>query len=158
MKEAQRLACRDGVRILDAMYFELVLKQGECNPIPSDEDIREVIPEIVKEFKVCTQWTAIYRVLVDLCGWTAEIMSFYHRMESLLEGCSLSYPINYQCIQKTLASSSILRKHYKDWVNYKIKKDDRVFPKQLKIAQKLILLLAKNMKHTMREAETYDEG
>ncbi len=156
-QEAQRLACRGGVSILDAMYFEVVPRQGMPYPIPTDEVLREVIPQIAQEFTVGSQWTAVYRVLVDFCGWPDEIMLFCSRMKSLLADCTLPYKIDYQNIQKTLASSSILRKPFAEWKDYRTRPGDRVFPRQLKIAQKLVNLLAEKLKHTMKTAETYDE-
>jgi len=41
-----------------------------------------------------------------------------------------------------LAANSILRKDFKAWKKYRVPKGDRVFPRQLFIAEKLLKLLS----------------
>ena len=95
-------------------------------------------------FGVGSQWTAVYRVLVDFCGWDSDIAAFCHRMNTLLYNVTLQYPCNYQAIQKPLSANRILRKDFQEWKKYKVPEGDRVFPRQLFIAEKLLKLLSIN--------------
>ena len=107
----------------------------------SDNEYREAIRMVVMSFTVSTQWVAVYRVLVDYYGFPSEMSAFCNRIEKLMKGMSLSYPCDYQSIQKPLASKAILQKHYSKWQEYLAKKGDKVFPRQKKIADRLLELL-----------------
>ena len=115
----------------------------------SDDEVAKAVIVVVGLFGVCTQWTAVYRVLVDFCGWESDISKFSKRMNILLKDVRLNYQCTYQAIQKPLSSNSILRKDYQKWKEYKVPKGDRVFARQLFIAEKLLKLLSIN-------AEMYD--
>ena len=91
---------------------------------------------------VGAQWTAVYRILVDFCGWDDDVAEFCRRMNLIIKGVVLEYGCNYQAIQKPLAANSILRKDFKAWKKYRVPKGDRVFPRQLFIAEKLLKLLS----------------
>ncbi len=108
----------------------------------SDDEVAGAVIEVVATFAVCTQWTAVYRVLVDFCGWEKDIARFSQRMNVLLKGVRLKHKCTYQAIQKPLASSSILRKDYQEWKRYRIPESDRFFARQLFIAENLLKLLS----------------
>ena len=110
----------------------------------SDDEVAKAVIVAASLFGVGSQWTAVYRGLVDYCGWESDIAAFCHRMDTLLNNVALQYPCNYQAIQKTLSANSILRKDFKEWKNYKVPKGDRVFPRQLFIAEELLKLLSIN--------------
>jgi hypothetical protein len=79
---------------------------------------------------------------VDFCGWESDIAKFSQRMNTLLKDVRLTHRCTYQSIQKPLSSSSILRKNYQEWKKYKAPKGDRVFPRQMFIAENLLKLLS----------------
>ena len=108
----------------------------------SDDEVAKAVIDVVGSFGVCTQWTAVYRVLVDFCGWDVDVAKFTKRMNNLLKGVRLSRKCTYQSIQKPLAQNSILRKDYQEWKKYRAPKGDRVFPRQMFIAEKLLKLLS----------------
>ncbi len=110
--------------------------------LKSDEEVALAVVEVARCFGVCTQWTAVYRVLVDFCNWESDIAKFTQRMNILLKEVRLSYGCTYQAIQKPLSANVILRKHYWDWKKYRVPAGDRVFARQLFIAQKLLKLLS----------------
>ena len=109
-----------------------------------DDEVAQAVIDVVGYFGVCTQWTAVYRVLVDFCGWERDIAKFSQRMNTLLKDVRLTYQCTYQSIQKPLSSSSILRKKYQEWKKYVIPPRDRVFKRQMFIAEKLLKLLSIN--------------
>ena len=108
----------------------------------SDDEVATAVIEVVAEFGVCTQWTAVYRVLVDYCGWDSEIAKFSKRMNKLLIHVRLSHKCTYQSIQKPLAQNSILRKNFLEWKKYRVPYGDRVFLRQMTIAEKLMKRLS----------------
>ena len=108
----------------------------------NDNEVAKSVITVVGIFGVCTQWTAVYRVLVDFCGWESDIAKFSQRMNTLLKDVRLTHRCTYQSIQKPLSSSSILRKNYQEWKKYKVPKGNRVFPRQMFIAKKLLELLS----------------
>ena len=107
-----------------------------------DDEIAVAVIEVAKLFGVGTLWTAVYRVLVDFCGWDDDVAEFCRRMNLILKGVVLEYGCNYQAIQKPLAANSILRKDFKAWKKYRVPKGDRLFPRQLFIAERLLKLLS----------------
>ena len=108
----------------------------------SDDEVATAVIEVVGGFGVCTQWTAVYRVLVDYCGWDCDIAKFSKRMNRLLKDVCMSHRCNYQSIQKPLAQNSILRKNFQEWKKYRAPKGDRVFPRQMFIAENLMKRLS----------------
>jgi hypothetical protein len=110
----------------------------------SDDEVAKAVIVAAGFFGVGSQWTAIYRILVDFCGWESDIAAFCHRMNTLLYNVTLQYPCNYQAIQKPLSANSILRKNFQEWKKYKVPEGDRVFPRQMFIAEKLLKLLSIN--------------
>ena len=122
----------------------------QCQKVQkSDDEVARAVIDVVGSFGVCTQWTAVYRVLVDFCGWDSDIARFSLRMNLLLKDVRLGHQCNYQAIQKPLSSSCILRKNFQEWKKYRAPKGDRVFPRQMFIAENLLKLLSIN-------PETYD--
>ena len=115
----------------------------------SDDEVAQAVIGVVGYFGVCTQWTAVYRVLVDFCGWESDIAKFSVRMNLLLKDVRLGHQCTYQAIQKPLSTNSILRKSFQDWKKYRVPQNDRVFQRQFFIAEKLLKLLSIN-------AEIYD--
>ena len=108
----------------------------------SNEEIARAVLEAVRLFGVGAQWTAVYRVLVDYCGWDSDVAAFCRRMNLIINGAKLDYACNYQAIQKPLAANAILRKEFAHWRRYHAPKGDRVFPRQMFIAEKLLKLLS----------------
>ena len=108
----------------------------------SDDEVAKAVIEVVGSFGVCTQWTAVYRVLVDFCCWDSDISKFLKRMNKLLKDVRLSHKCTYQSIQKPLAQNSILRKNFLDWKKYHAPKGDRVFLRQMFIAENLLKRLS----------------
>ena len=108
----------------------------------SDDEVATAVIEVVGGFGVCTQWTAVYRVLVDFCGWDSDIAKFSKRMHTLLKDVRMSHRCTYQSIQKPLAQNSILRKNFQDWKKYRVPDGDRVFTRQMIIAEKLLKRLS----------------
>lgn len=110
----------------------------------SDDEVAKAVIVVVGLFGVGSQWTAVYRVLVDFCGWESDIAAFCHRIDNLLNNVALQYPCNYQAIQKPLAANRILRKNFQEWKKFRVPEGDRVFTRQLYIAEKLLKLLSIN--------------
>ena len=108
----------------------------------SDDEVAKAVIEVVCGFGVCTQWTAVYRVLVDFCGWDCDIAKFTKRMNRLLKDVRLSHKCTYQSIQKPLAQNSILRKNFLEWKKYRVPDGDRVFTRQMTIAENLLKRLS----------------
>ena len=108
----------------------------------SDDEVAEAVIDVVGNFGVCTQWTAVYRVLVDFCGWDSDIAKFSKRMNRLLKNVRMSHECTYQSIQKPLAQNSILRKNFQEWKQYRVPVGDRVFTRQMIIAKKLLKRLS----------------
>lgn len=104
----------------------------------SDDEVATAVIEVVGGFGVCTQWTAVYRVLVDFCGWDSDIAKFSKRMNKLLKDVCLNYKCTYQSIQKPLAQNSILRKNFQEWKKYRVPHGDRVFTRQMIVAEKML--------------------
>ena len=111
----------------------------------SDDEVAKAVIVAAGFFGVGSQWTAIYRILIDFCGWESDIAAFCHRMNTLLYNVTLQYPCNYQAIQKPLSANRILRKDFQEWKKYKVPEGDRVFPRQMFIAEKLLKLLSINV-------------
>ena len=105
--------------------------------ILSDDEIRAAICKVVLSFTVGTQWVAVYRILVDFYGFPKAYDLFCAKIEKIMKGVNLTVPCDYQAIQKPMASHAFLRKHYNQWKEYVINKNDRVFPRQKKIADML---------------------
>lgn len=117
----------------------------DCQKVQkSDEEVAKAVTQVVVCFAVKTQWTAVYRVLVDFCGWDSEISKFSHRMNNLLKDVRIAYPCDYQSIQKPLANYSILGKDFQEWKRYRVPNGDRVFLRQKFMAEKLLKLLSIN--------------
>ena len=115
----------------------------QCQKVrKSDDEVAQAVISVAGYFGVATQWTAVYRVLVDFCAWESDIAKFSMRMNLLLKGVCLHHQCTYQAIQKPLSSNSILRKNFKDWKRYQIPERDRVFQRQLFIAEELLKLLS----------------
>ena len=104
----------------------------------SDDEVAKAVRGVERDFSVGRQWAAVYRILVDFCGWKADVAKFSKRMNALLRHEKLEYPCTYQAIQKALAENSILRKEFGQWKEYHAPKGDRVFGRQMVIAQKLL--------------------
>ena len=108
----------------------------------NDDEVATAVIEVVGGFGVCTQWTAVYRILVDFCGWDSDIAKFSKRMNILLNDVRMCHRCTYQSIQKPLAQNSILRKNYQEWKKYRVPQGDRVFSRQMYIAEKLLKRLS----------------
>lgn len=61
----------------------------------------------------------------------------------LMKGVDLSYPCNYQSIQKTLSSRAIFQKNYSQWKEQFPLKRDKTFQRQMKVADSLLRFLEK---------------
>lgn len=136
VRMAEALLANGLVSAIERVSYQCVKVQK------SDDEVAKAVIDVVGSFGVCTQWTAVYRVLVDFCGWDVDVAKFTKRMNTLLKGVRLSRKCTYQSIQKPLAQNSILRKNYQEWKKYRAPKGDRVFPRQMFIAEKLLKLLS----------------
>ena len=136
VRMAEALLANGLVSAIERVSYQCVKVQK------SDDEVAKAVIDVVGSFGVCTQWTAVYRVLVDFCGWDVDVAKFTKRMNNLLKGVRLSRKCTYQSIQKPLAQNSILRKNYQEWKKYRAPKGDRVFPRQMFIAEKLLKLLS----------------
>ena len=58
----------------------------------SDDEVAKAVIEVAEYFGVSTQWTAVYRVLVDFCGWNSDIVAFCNRINTLLIDVHLHHP------------------------------------------------------------------
>ena len=115
----------------------------QCQKVlKSDDEVAQAVIGVVGCFAVDTQWTAVYRVLVDFCGWDSDIAKFVARMNSLLRDVGSGHRCAYQAIQKPLSANRILRKSFREWKRYQAPKGDRVFLRQQFIAKKLLKLLS----------------
>lgn len=135
---------RDLIKNLLACGVEFVLIDETSKKVHrklSDNEYREAIREVSFSFTVSTQWVAVYRILVDFYGYPLDMSAFCSKIEVLMKGVKLTFPCDYQSIQKPLSSCAILQKHYSKWQEYVAKKGDRVFPRQKMIADKLLELL-----------------
>ena len=110
-------------------------------PVRSEEEIRDAILKVLAYFAVKSQWVAVYRILVDYCGFPSEVKSFCQRIKLLMRGYDCKFTCNYQSVQKSLASKRILQKPYSDWEGYVVKDGERFFARQKMIADKLFELL-----------------
>ena len=138
IKMAEALLANGLVSALEKVTYE-------CQKVQkSDDEVAKAVIVVAGLFGVCTQWTAVYRVLVDFCGWESDIAKFSLRMNKLLKDVRLTHHCTYQSIQKPLSSSSILRKNYMEWKKYRAPKGDRVFPRQMFITENLLKLLSIN--------------
>ena len=138
VKMAEALLANGLVSAIERVTYQCVKVQK------SDDEVAKAVIEVASCFGVCTQWTAVYRVLVDFCGWEKDIAKFSLRMNTLLKDLHLKHPCNYQAIQKPLSSNSILRKNFQEWKTYRVSKSNRVFPRQMFIAEKLLKILSIN--------------
>jgi hypothetical protein len=84
----------------------------------SDDEVAKAVRGVERDFSVGRQWAAVYRILVDFCGWKADVAKFSKRMNALLRHEKLDYPCTYQAIQKALAENSILRQEFGQWKEY----------------------------------------
>ena len=121
---------------LDFVIVEEESKQ--VHRLLSDDEYRIAICKVLSSFTVGTQWVAVYRILVDFYGFPEAYDAFCDKIEKLMKGVNLTFPCDYQAIQKPLASCAILQKHYDQWKVYVVKKGDRFFPSQKKIADMLL--------------------
>lgn len=141
---------KEQIMMAEAMLANKVVSAIEkqaysCQKVQkSDDEVAKAVIAVASFFGVGSQWTAVYRVLVDFCGWESDIAAFCHRMDTLFNNVAMQYPCNYQAIQKTLSANGILRKDFQEWKNYKVPEGDRVFPRQMVIAEKLLKLLSIN--------------
>ena len=136
IKMAEALLANGLVTAIERVTYQCVKVQK------SDDEVAKAVIEVVGGFGVCTQWTAVYRVLVDFCGWDSDIAKFSKRMNSLLKDVRMSHRCTYQSIQKPLANYSILRKNFQEWKRYRVPDGDRVFTRQMTIAEKLLKSLS----------------
>ena len=136
IKMAEALLANGLVSAIERVTYQCVKVQK------SDDEVATAVIEVVSSFGVCTQWTAVYRVLVDFCGWDSDIAKFKGRMTKLLKDVCLSHKCTYQSIQKPLAQNSILRKNFQEWKKYRAPKGNRVFPRQMFIAENLLKRLS----------------
>ena len=116
----------------------------------SDAKLRKALELVQQSFRVSTQWAAIYRVLVDFYDFPVDMNAFCRRVRELAP--CLAFPCTYQSIQKPLAASAILQKHYDRWREYKIPKGNLVFHRQKQTAEMLLGLL-ENGEYTLQGVE-----
>ena len=118
----------------------------------SDDEYITAIRKVLSSFTVGTQWVAVYRILVDFYGFPVAYDAFCAKIGKRMNVVNLTFPCDYQAIQKPLASYAILQKHYDQWKVFVAKKNDRFFPRQKRIADMLFELL-QEAKYTMEYAK-----
>ena len=131
---------RELIYALQKYGVQFVIVEEETKQVHrllSNNEFRTAICKVLQSFTVGTQWVAVYRILVDFYGFPEAYDAFCDKIEKLMKGVNLTFPSDYQAIQKPLASCSILQKHYDQWKVYVVKKGDRIFPRQKKIADML---------------------
>ena len=99
VRMAEALLANGLVSAIERVSYQCVKVQK------SDDEVAKAVIDVVGSFGVCTQWTAVYRVLVDFCGWDVDVAKFTKRMNNLLKGVRLSRKCTYQSIQKPLAQN-----------------------------------------------------
>ena len=104
----------------------------------TDEQVAECVVELMKYLGYDNQWLAIYRILVDFCGFPKEIQSFCDRMDECLSGRRIDRPCKYQNIQKNL--NGIFKKSYRQWCVYP-RQEETSFVRQKRIADKLLEIM-----------------
>ena len=107
----------------------------------SEDEIKAAILKVMPYFSVSSQWVAVYRVLVDFCGYPEELSAFCKKIARMMFGSQLRFAIDYQSLQKPLAANGILQKSYNQWQEYVPQKGDRFFARQKMIAEKLLKAL-----------------
>lgn len=129
------------------MVMKRMQPQVEMRKIQvTDEQIIEAIKAVMVFFSVGTQWVAIYRILVDFCKYPEEYTDFCEKIDTLKLPNDLSFPCSYQAIQKPMGG--IYARPYSEWINYHPAKDDVVFKRQKKVADKLYQFLKEMEKQT----------
>ena len=107
-----------------------------------DAEIAGAIRTLLPEFATVTQWVAIYRILVDYHGFPQPFSDFCKRINKMMPDCKSRFACDYQAIQKGIGNG-ILKKPYEDWKTYQPKKNDKVFPRQKRTAERFLELLEK---------------
>jgi len=107
-----------------------------------DAEIVSAIKTLLPEFATITQWVAIYRILVDYHGFPQPFSDFCRRIYTMMPDCKSRFACDYQAIQKGIGNG-ILKKHYDVWKTYQPKKNDKVFPRQKRTAERFLQLLEK---------------
>ena len=146
---------RELIYALQKFGVQFVIVEEETKQVHrllSNDEFRTAIRKVLSSFTVGTQWVAVYRILVDFYGFPVAYDVFCAKIEKLMKGVNLTFPCDYQAIQKPLASYAILQKHYDQWKVFVAKKDNRIFPRQKKIADMLFELL-QGAKYTMEYAK-----
>ena len=144
LEKGDKPQVKDFVRQLQKLVPGIVIIEDETKQehlLLSDDEIKKAIQSVTPLFSVKSQWVAVYRILVDYCGFPEEVAAFCNRISKLLRGTENILSINYQSVQKPLAANGILQKPYTHWEVFCVKKGDRVFMRQKMIADKLLQTL-----------------
>ena len=104
----------------------------------TDKELKEAILEVMPCFSVKSQWVAVYRVLVDYCGFPAELTAFCDKIVKLMRSADICFHCDYQAIQKPLSAHLILQKPYCEWMGFEPRRGDRVFLRQKTVADRLM--------------------
>lgn len=147
LEQGDKPEVRNLIYSLQKCGLEFIIVEDHSNQenwLLSDDEIKGAILDVMPFFSVKSQWVAVYRILVDYCGFPNEIAAFCKRISKLMRGTKLCFPIDYQSIQKPLAAKSILQKPYRHWKMYCIKKGDRFFARQMMTAERLLKALRNN--------------
>lgn len=110
--------------------------------VVGDAEIADAIKTLLHEFTTITQWVAIYRILVDYHGFPQPFSYFCKRINRLMPNFKSRFACDYQAIQKGIGNG-ILKKPYAEWKVYQPKKNDKVFPRQKRTAERFMQLLEK---------------
>ena len=98
MKMAEAMLANKMVSSIERANYEINVVHKR------DDEIAVAVIEVAKLFGVGAQWTAVYRILVDFCGWDDDVAEFCRRMNLIIKGVVLEYGCNYQAIQKPSCS------------------------------------------------------
>jgi len=96
-----------------------------------DEQITEAIIHIEPIMDSHRDWGAIYRILVDYCGWPSKYKDFEKRINLLHLNMNENVSFTYQGLQTGLLSE--WPKTFKEWL-IRSNDDDTVFVHRKKIA------------------------
>jgi hypothetical protein len=141
LEKGDKPEVKELVRQLQKLVPGIVIIEDETQQeqyLLSDDEIKEAILSVMPFFSVRAQWVAVYRVLVDYCGFPQEVAAFCSRISKLMQGTEIFFSIDYQLVQKPLAANGILQKPYSQWKAFCAKKGDRFFRRQKLIADKLL--------------------
>ena len=130
----QAIADRIRRKLENQFHKQLGLPEIEL----TDDQVAKCIIELMPYMGFDNQWLAIYRILVDFCGYPKEIQAFCDKMDECLDGLRVDRPCRYQNIQKYL--DGIFEKPYRQWLSYP-HQEETAFARQKRAADKFLEII-----------------